>query len=124
MKITKIWKSLITAILIVAVIGSCKKDDQEEILGLCPEVIQTDPSNLSTGVALDKIITVSFNENMNPNSIHEGTFTLTGNGEVAGSVNYEEATQRLIFTPSAPLTPKQLIQDWLKGLLKIFQEIL
>ena len=58
-----------------------------------PIVISTDPANLATGVAVNKQITATFNEAMNPATINTSTFllmqtvsgTITTNGNVTFS---------------------------------------
>jgi len=99
-------KKLLTTLTIVSVvlIAGCKKDDFVETIGVCPEVISTSPANASTGVFLDKIVTATFNENMNPVTITSTTYTLKqGTTPVTGTVSYTGTTAS--FTPSSPLTP-------------------
>ena len=55
---------------------NCKKDDFVAVDGVCPLVITTDPVNLATGVPLDKIITATFNEPMNPATITPASMIL------------------------------------------------
>ncbi|MBC7947790.1 MAG: Ig-like domain-containing protein [Chitinophagaceae bacterium] len=67
-----------------------------------PTVLVTDPANLATGVALNKRITATFSEQMNPLTINATTFTLKqGLIIVAGSVTYAGATAT--FTPTSDL---------------------
>ena len=68
----------IEALFLAALIGGCKKDDFVEIVVVCPVVISTDPANEATGVPLDKIITATFNEPMNPATITPEYFILQG----------------------------------------------
>lgn len=99
-------KKLLTTLTIVSVvlIAGCKKDDFVETIGVCPEVISTSPANAATGVFLDKIVTATFNENMNPVTITSTTYTLKqGTTPVTGTVSYTGTTAS--FTPSSPLTP-------------------
>jgi len=99
-------KKLLTTLTIVSVvlIAGCKKDDFVETIGVCPEVISTSPANAATGVFLDKIVTATFNENMNPVTITSATYTIKqGTTPVTGTVSYTGTTAS--FTPSSPLTP-------------------
>jgi hypothetical protein len=67
-----------------------------------PTVISTDPQNLATGVALNKTISATFSEAMNPLTITTTSFTLSENGNpIAGVVipNGNMAT----FNPNANL---------------------
>lgn len=67
-----------------------------------PKVNTTDPANLATGVALNKVISATFSEAMNPTTISSSTFTLmNGTTLVAGAVNYAGTTAT--FTPTSNL---------------------
>ena len=50
----------------------------QEIDGVCPVVTNTSPLNGATNVPLDQLITVSFNEEMNPETINQTSFTVNG----------------------------------------------
>ena len=89
------------ALSIAAFLVGCKKDDFVPVDGICPLVISTDPANGATSVALNKVITVTFNEEMNPATITQASFTITGATPVAGTITYNGVTAT--FTPSAPL---------------------
>ncbi|MDP2089566.1 MAG: Ig-like domain-containing protein [Flavobacteriaceae bacterium] len=68
-----------------------------------PTVISTDPLNLATGVALNKVISATFSEAMTASTITAAlTFTLKqGTTSIAGSVQYTGTTAS--FTPSSNL---------------------
>lgn len=67
-----------------------------------PTVISTDPINAATSVALDKKITATFSEAMNPLTINTTTFILQqGTTAVLGTVTYSGTTAT--FSPSANL---------------------
>ncbi len=89
------------ALSLAAFLGSCKKDDFVQVNSICPLVLSTDPANLATGVALNKVITVTFNEVMNPATITQASFTITGAAPVAGTITYSGTVAT--FTPSSPL---------------------
>lgn len=98
----KIKKSLLTiAILFIALISGCAKDDFEETAGVCPVVTVSSPENGAINVPLDQVISVSFNEEMNAASITEASFTLQGATPVSGTVAYSGTTAT--YTPSALL---------------------
>lgn len=100
----KTKKLLITfAILFIALISGCATDDFEEIDGVCPLVISTVPTTGATNVPLDQVITATFNEEMNPATINQSSFTLIGTSQLAGVITYSGLTAT--FTPSALLTP-------------------
>lgn len=63
-----------------------------------PVVISTDPANGATNVALNKIITATFSEPMDPNTINSTTFLLKqGANTVPGVISY--SGNNAIFTP-------------------------
>ncbi|MFV8345782.1 Ig-like domain-containing protein [Flavobacterium sp. ZB4P13] len=89
------------AILFIALISGCAKDDFEEIEGVCPVVLSTDPDNGTINVPLDKTITVIFNEEMNAATFNQSSFTLQGTAAVAGTVSFSGTTAT--FDPTSPL---------------------
>jgi hypothetical protein len=91
----------IAALSLAAFLGSCKKDDFVQIDSVCPLVITTDPANLATSVALNKVITATFNEVMDPLTITPASFTITGATPVTGTITYSGTTAT--FTPTTPL---------------------
>lgn len=100
----KTRKLLLTvAILFIALFYGCAKDDFQEIDGVCPVVTNTSPLNGATNVPLDQLITVSFNEEMNPETINQTSFTVNGTSQLAGVITYSGMTAT--FTPSALLAP-------------------
>lgn len=110
MKTQKILITAIAALFSAAFVSGCKDDNVEKI-GKCPLVVSTDPANLATGVPLDKVVTVTFNEAMNPTTITPAAFTLLSPGspggrvagsaktEISGTLVYNEATFTMSFTP-------------------------
>ena len=90
-------------ILSVFLIAGCKKDDYVEPDGVCPVVISTIPINGATDVPLNQIISVTFNEEMNPSTITQASFTIHGASQVQGTISYLGTTAT--FTPSSPLIP-------------------
>lgn len=120
-------KNLLTTLAIMAavIITGCKKDDFVEVVGDCPAVISTSPTNGATGVPLDKIITATFNEGLNPTSINPQSLTLLGGAkkkvspvtitmtpfnlqeamssaavEVQGALTYDGANYTISFNPN------------------------
>ncbi len=125
----KFWTNLVFASLFLAALaGGCKKDNYEEISGVCPEVESTDPAPDVMNVPLDKVIGVTFNEKMNPTTITPAAFTLTGsttkNGQVVtatiieGSLSYDETNNTMSFTPTEWLEPNTLYTGRVKTLVK------
>ena len=69
-----------------------------------PAVISTVPANQAQNVPLNRQISVSFSEAMNPATINSTTFTLQqGSTAVSGSVAYTGTTAT--FTPASNLAP-------------------
>jgi hypothetical protein len=70
---------------------------------LSPTVISTDPANNATGVFLNKTVTATFNQPMDPLTITATTFTIMqGATPVTGTVSYTGTTAS--FKPSSDLT--------------------
>lgn len=103
-------KISVAALLITCCMNSCK-DENVEVLGVCPAVESTNPSNQEAGVRLEKIISVTFNEDMDPTTLTLQAFSfgdLSGsrtesNQELeplAGTVTYDATTFTMHFTPT------------------------
>jgi hypothetical protein len=72
-----------------------------------PTVISTDPVNLATGVVLNKILSATFSEPMNPFTISSTSFILKhGTTVVNGSVSYSGITA--LFYPATNLIANTL----------------
>ncbi|MDR3705726.1 MAG: Ig-like domain-containing protein [Paludibacteraceae bacterium] len=94
-------KKLLTTPILIAVVllGGCKDDKFSEVVGVCPVVTATNPANLATSVALNQIITVTFNEEMNPSTITSSSVSiLNGTNVVAGTLSYNGLVAT--FTPT------------------------
>ena len=69
---------------------------------ISPTVVLTDPTDLATSVAVDKVITATFSEAMDPLTMTGLTFMLSdGDVPVAGTVTYSGMVAS--FTPTADL---------------------
>jgi len=99
------FATAIAGLMLAAFMGSCKKDKYVPIEGVCPIVIATDPTNLATNVALNQVVTVTFNQLMDPASFTQASFNLQGATKVAGTLVYDGTTPTMSFTPSTSLTP-------------------
>ncbi len=72
------------------------------IAPVLPYVTATDPSNLATGVALNKVIKATFSKVMDDATINSSTFKLfNGTSQVYGSIDY--VGNDGFFTPFLPL---------------------
>jgi hypothetical protein len=95
---------LVTLVIaIVTLITSCDKDDFQETIGICPTVTATNPLDGATSVPLNQIITVTFNEVMDPDTIDLSSFTIVGVSTLPGTVSYSGTAAT--FTPDFNLTP-------------------
>jgi len=95
---------LVTAALVVAVLLlGCANDDFQETSGLCPLVIDSNPSNSATNIPLNQVITVTFNEVMNPSTINSSTFIVRNGLAIAGTISTSGAIAK--FTPAQNLIP-------------------
>ena len=75
-----------------------------------PLVILTSPDDASTDVVVGSDLRAAFSEDMDPASLNEGSFLVTGPGGavVPGSVQYEGWRPVAIFRPDADLLPETL----------------
>lgn len=110
-----LWIPAILALFLATFLGGCK-DQNVEIVGVCPVVESTDPINLATNVPLDKIVTVTFNEAMNPATISPATFSLqeaaksagplkSAAADLEGSMSYDATSHTMTFIPKYVLKP-------------------
>jgi methionine-rich copper-binding protein CopC len=65
-----------------------------------PTVVSTTPPNGSSGVAVDTPITATFSEAIDPSSLNNSTFTVSG---VTGTVSYDPSGSTATFIPNIPL---------------------
>lgn len=96
----KLWIPAIVALFLATLFSGCK-DEKVGIVGVCPIVVSTVPANLAINIPLNQVITATFNEKMNPATITDASFTVTGATPIAGIVTYSGLTAT--FTPSSPL---------------------
>jgi len=75
-----------------------------------PVVNFTNPANAATSVVLNKKITATFDEAMDPSTINAATFTVAGPGTtpVSGNVTYAAVGITATFTPAVNLTANTL----------------
>ncbi|MFI5452758.1 ice-binding family protein [Pedobacter sp. UC225_61] len=99
---------LLSVIALAAmIIVGCKKDDfKDELVGLCPVITSTDPMDKAVDVVLDKLITITFNTNMDAASINGTTFTIKQAGTlVSGKISPTADLKVYTFKPDVPLIP-------------------
>src|SRR5579862_9384038 len=85
-------------LLLTVFIAGCKKDNFKGIIkGVCPVVVSTDPMNKAVDVALNKVISATFNTAMRPSTINNTTFTIMqGSTIIAGTV--APTADKAVFT--------------------------
>src|SRR5471030_804303 len=104
------YSKILNAITVMASIcilfgSACKKDNFIAVQGVCPTVV-TDPMNGAVDVVLPKVITATFNTNMDAQTITSSTFIITQGGTaVAGTVAATANAAVYTFTPTVPLLP-------------------
>ena len=108
MKISRLLTTLTLASVVL--ISGCKKDEYMAKVGVCPVVVSTVPANAAVNVPLNQVISVTFNEVMNPETFTPESFTLQGTAVIAGTKAATVVTgvftfsdKTVIFTPSSPL---------------------
>ena len=93
-------------LLIFAFVAGCSDPDKAGNPGLTPPTVTSvAPPNGAVGACPNTIVTATFSKAMNPATINDTTFTLTGPGptSVGGVVTYNAANNTAIFTPSNTL---------------------
>jgi len=125
---TKLWMTAFIALFLAIFTSSCK-DEFVGTVGVCPVVVSTDPTNLATGVPLDKVVTVTFNEKMNPQTIIPSAFILQEAAKsvgttksiavaIAGAMTYNASNYSMTFTPSTVLKPNTIYSGTVKSSVK------
>lgn len=100
MKLKKQFTTLVLSIVVL--FSACSKDDFQETIGVCPIVTATSPTANATNVSLTSSISATFNEKMNPATIHSTSFTVvSGSTVISGSISYSDNTAT--FTPNSSL---------------------
>ena len=102
MRLTKMFP--IIAMLVIVVMGSCKKDNDP---GIPPKVTSTAPISDATGTAVSSKITATFDVAMDASTITASTFFVQlGTTPVAGVLTYSGTIAT--FTPASSLTANTL----------------
>ncbi|MFN3916169.1 MAG: ice-binding family protein [Flavobacteriales bacterium] len=115
MKTRKLLTFVASAALVLFV--GCKKDTFEENIGDCPLVLSTNPANNASNIPLNQVITVTFNKEMNAETITTGSITLHGpTTQVVGTVTYSGVTAT--FTSSTLLALNTIYTGTVKTSVK------
>lgn len=94
-------KKLLTAFILASILMfvGCVNDDFQEVVGMCPVVQATNPDNNAIFVPLDQTITATFNEQMNPATFNQTSFTVQqGANLISGTVSFSGTTATFIPT--------------------------
>ena len=105
---SKIFNTMWSLVLLLVVfLAGCKKDDfQGEVVGLCPVVVSTDPMDKAVDVVLNKLISATFNTNMNSATINNSTFTIKQGTTLVSGVLAPTANGAVFtFKPDVDLLP-------------------
>ncbi len=95
------------AMLLIVILAGCKKKD--EIPGIRPTVISTDPVSAAVSIPLGTNISVIFSEEMDPLTMTSANFiVMKGTTVVPGAVTYTGTTA--LFTPSSVLSASALYE--------------
>ena len=95
----------LVVLMCTVIITGCKKDNFKPVQGVCPTVA-TDPMDKAVDVVLNKVITATFNTDMDPATINKTTFiVMQGANKVSGTVAATASASVFTFTPDVPLSP-------------------
>lgn len=104
------------AMITIFLIAGCLKDDFVGVVGVCPIVVSTIPTNGATDVPLNQIITVTFNVNMNPLTITNASLLINGSTAIDGVITYSGKTA--FFKPNNDLEPNTTYTGTVKTTVK------
>ena len=81
-----------------------------------PSVTAAAPTSSATGIGTNAVISVTFSENVDRNTVDPSNVTLTGpGGSIPLSISYSPSTFVMTVTPQAPLPPNSSITLTLNG---------
>jgi hypothetical protein len=94
-----------TFLMVLVLALGCKKVTEDTgLVGICPQVISTNPTDTATGVSVSTTIEATFNEEMDSLTITSSSFkVMQGATAVSGAVGYSGI--KATFSPSVDLTP-------------------
>jgi NOL1/NOP2/fmu family ribosome biogenesis protein len=100
-----IWSAVL--LLVTLFTTGCKKDNYKgEIKGVCPVVVATDPIDKAVDVALNKVISVTFNTSMSAATINKTTLIIKqGSALISGTIAPTANGAVFTFKPDVALLP-------------------
>lgn len=104
---SKMFKSVLSfALLLTVFTTGCRKDTFEAVEGVCPVIVSTDPMDKAVDVVLNKVISITFNTDMDSTTINSETFSIKqGTTVIAGKISTTASAKTYTFTPTVPLLP-------------------
>ncbi len=99
--------TLFSVLMFTTLILGCKKDTfKGEVFGDCPVIVATDPMDKAVDVELSKLISITFNTDMDAATINNATFILKqGTNVVSGTVDKTANPKVFTFKPTVALLP-------------------
>ncbi|GAB2986458.1 hypothetical protein GCM10027049_27360 [Mucilaginibacter puniceus] len=92
-------------LLLILFAAGCKKDLFKPVQGVCPLVV-TDPLDKAVDVPLAKVISATFNTDMDAATVNKATFIIkNGTAVISGTVSATANAATYTFTPDVPLLP-------------------
>lgn len=95
------------ALLLLVFMTGCRKDDTANaVVGTCPAVTATDPMDKAVDVVLEKVISITFNTDMDSTTINANNISIKqGGNTIAGKFATTASAKIFTFTPAVQLTP-------------------
>ncbi|MBC7566945.1 MAG: DUF3494 domain-containing protein [Pedobacter sp.] len=104
----KLLTVIISAMVIFTTfVTGCKKDDfKGEVFGDCPVVVSTDPMDKAVDVVVNKLISITFNTDMDATTINSTTLIIKqGANLISGKVESTDNPKTFTFKPDVALLP-------------------
>ncbi|HEY0177349.1 MAG TPA: Ig-like domain-containing protein, partial [Pedobacter sp.] len=104
---SKIFKTLGSiALLLLIFTAGCRKDEYQAVQGTCPVIVSTDPMDKAVDVVPDKVISITFNTDMDSTTINDKTFSITqGTTIITGKIATTASAKTFTFKPAVALLP-------------------
>ena len=105
--LTKFNTIVCLTLLFATFFFGCKKDGfEDEVVGLCPVVVSTDPMDKAVDVEVSKLISITFNTEMDSTTINNTTILIKqGANVVSGTLATTASAKVFTFKPSTALLP-------------------
>jgi len=100
-------RTCLVALLLFSIVAGCKKvTENAGVTAYCPVVVSTDPMDKAVDVALNKVVSATFNTDLNPASINSSSFYIKqGTQIISGTVAATSVGSVYTFTPDIPFLP-------------------